>query len=164
MDNNELCHFGIKGQKWGVRRYQNPDGTLTEEGKRRQAKQEARQQTKQAKAEARIAKKNRRKYNLSGLSDDELSKRTARINAEKNYISAQMELNKLNPKHKSLGQKFIESVWGNMVKPALEDTGKRWVAKQLRAAMNVRTKDDVKYDQANLNKNSGNKGDDKDDD
>lgn len=28
-------HFGIKGQKWGVRRYQNPDGTLTEEGKRR---------------------------------------------------------------------------------------------------------------------------------
>lgn len=30
-----LCHHGIKGQKWGVRRYQNPDGTLTEEGKKR---------------------------------------------------------------------------------------------------------------------------------
>ena len=29
----ELIHWGIKGQKWGVRRYQNPDGTLTEEGK-----------------------------------------------------------------------------------------------------------------------------------
>ena len=28
-------HHGIKGQKWGVRRYQNPDGTLTEEGKKR---------------------------------------------------------------------------------------------------------------------------------
>jgi hypothetical protein len=28
-----LQHHGIKGQKWGVRRYQNPDGTLTEEGK-----------------------------------------------------------------------------------------------------------------------------------
>ena len=27
-------HHGIKGQKWGVRRYQNPDGTLTEEGKK----------------------------------------------------------------------------------------------------------------------------------
>lgn len=27
-------HHGIKGQKWGVRRYQNPDGSLTEEGKK----------------------------------------------------------------------------------------------------------------------------------
>lgn len=31
-----LVHHGILGQKWGVRRYQNPDGTLTAEGKRRQ--------------------------------------------------------------------------------------------------------------------------------
>lgn len=30
-----LEHHGVKGQKWGVRRYQNPDGTLTVEGKRR---------------------------------------------------------------------------------------------------------------------------------
>lgn len=30
-----LAHHGIKGMKWGIRRYQNPDGTLTEEGKRR---------------------------------------------------------------------------------------------------------------------------------
>ena len=31
----ELYHWGIKGMKWGVRRYQNKDGTLTEAGKRR---------------------------------------------------------------------------------------------------------------------------------
>lgn len=30
-----LCHHGIKGQKWGVRNYQKPDGTYTEEGKKR---------------------------------------------------------------------------------------------------------------------------------
>lgn len=31
----ELYHHGIKGQRWGVRRYQNPDGTLSEAGRRR---------------------------------------------------------------------------------------------------------------------------------
>lgn len=31
----ELYHHGIKGQKWGVRRYQNPDGSLTAEGQKR---------------------------------------------------------------------------------------------------------------------------------
>lgn len=30
-----LQHFGIKGQKWGIRRFENPDGTLTAEGKKR---------------------------------------------------------------------------------------------------------------------------------
>lgn len=30
-----LAHHGIEGQKWGVRRFQNPDGTLTEDGKKR---------------------------------------------------------------------------------------------------------------------------------
>ncbi len=35
-----LVHHGIKGQKWGVRRYQNKDGSLTSQGKKRYQKVE----------------------------------------------------------------------------------------------------------------------------
>lgn len=35
MENKYLYHHGILGMKWGVRRFQNKDGTLTEAGKRR---------------------------------------------------------------------------------------------------------------------------------
>lgn len=38
--NGELRHAGIKGMKWGVRRYQNKDGSLTPAGKKRYAKEE----------------------------------------------------------------------------------------------------------------------------
>ena len=34
-DENSLSHYGVKGQKWGQRNYQNPDGTYTELGKER---------------------------------------------------------------------------------------------------------------------------------
>ena len=41
-----LEHHGIPGQKWGVRRYQNPDGSLTDKGKKRVAKLNSKVDTK----------------------------------------------------------------------------------------------------------------------
>lgn len=43
-----LCHHGIKGQKWGVRRFQNKDGSLTSSGKKRYLSEEQKAKIKKA--------------------------------------------------------------------------------------------------------------------
>lgn len=45
--NRYLVHHGIKGQKWGVRRFENPDGTLTEAGKKRYNKEQTKSRNKE---------------------------------------------------------------------------------------------------------------------
>ena len=42
MNNNELYHYGVVGMKWGVRRYQNADGSLTYAGKKKALKMQSR--------------------------------------------------------------------------------------------------------------------------
>ena len=62
FQSNYLAHHGILGMKWGIRRYQNKDGTLTEEGRRRAGLGEARQVREEGKLKANSV---RRSTNVS---------------------------------------------------------------------------------------------------
>lgn len=94
--NNYLYHHGIKGMKWGVRRYQNKDGSLTPAGKRRikedgtfKSNKEYRKEIESERYELR--KKYNKKYGVDKAYDDadeEVYKRAEKLGydpADMNY-------------------------------------------------------------------------------
>lgn len=80
---SELYHYGVLGMKWGVRRYQNKDGSLTSAGKKRYSK-EYKKQAKKVTQDIR--------NNLGRLSDEANVEVAERFNREqerkygKNYM------------------------------------------------------------------------------
>lgn len=85
-----LVHHGIEGQRWGVRRYQNEDGSLTSEGKKRLLEESgaAIRTGKTLESLNKIAtgpKSKTVRKDYSKLTDAELQKRVNRLNLEENY-------------------------------------------------------------------------------
>ena len=105
MDNYELYHYGIMGMKWGVRRYQNPDGTLTPAGKRRLARREKKEARKIHPSDDYKRVSNIRKKHISELTNQELQDLNKRLSLEKNY----RDLNKKKNKGKAAVDIFIKT-------------------------------------------------------
>lgn len=122
--NGELYHWGIKGMKWGVRRYQNKDGSLTPAGKKRYDDSEGEKATP---AKRKSAK---------DMTDEELGRAIARARAEDEYNRLRPEKPSGSEKKPSFAKRFMEDA----IKPALINSGR----KAMESAMDKVIKDILK--------------------
>lgn len=91
---NEICHWGIKGQRWGFRRFQNEDGSLTPEGelrynqdKQKAARGNAAEMYKTKKYKAKLAlKQEKQKVKDAAELAKTAKKEQAKLNAEDRII------------------------------------------------------------------------------
>ena len=166
MDNSyELYHHGILGMKWGVRRFQNSDGSLTPEGKlrygydykkgkyrrlslseRRAVKRRNKQLEKARKvAEAEKQNKSPRNKKITEMTDKQLQKYIDRMNLEKSALEIRNKVKELDPKPVSKGERFMNSMIDKVVIPTVQKAGEQFVAALVKKATESPKKAPDKY-------------------
>lgn len=127
MENNyiltstgELYHWGVKGMKWGVRRYQNKDGSLTPRGRKRQKELSADEKERAAR---KADLKNRRT-----MSDADLKKKIERLKMEK-------EFKNLTNEDINSGKTFVNEIMSSAGKKVLTIAAAGAMAYGVKAAM-----------------------------
>lgn len=95
-----VAHHGIMGQRWGVRRFQNPDGTLTAKGRKRYNKYEKqlkKQNTRLSNKNGKLAEK-RAKVIKSSNNVSKVNKKVAKINNKMQKNRLKREYNNIQLK------------------------------------------------------------------
>ncbi len=132
QNTDELYHHGVLGMKWGRRRYQNKDGSLTPAGKKR-ANKLLKQYSKVTGKKIIIKKKtvegNHEEKTIKDMTNEELKSRTTRMNLESDYINAKTRLSSLTKKPEtkqqvSKGKQFTNKVMKEVVGPSAVQAGK----------------------------------------
>ena len=123
--NSNLQHHGIKGQKWGVRRFQNKDGSLTLAGKRRQKQDDGPIHEDYSKSHDTKS--------VKSMSDKELRDRINRLNMERQYAQ-------LTATEKSMGKKIVSEVLLNVGKELAKEYLKNYAKKGIEEALKRRVK------------------------
>ena len=127
QNTDELYHHGVPGQRWGFRRYQNPDGTLTPAGRRR-ANKLAEKYAKVTGKKLIVKKKSvqgnekPKPKTISEMSDQEIQAKINRMRLEDTYMS--MIASRAPKPQVSRGKRFVNNIKRNVIAPALTEAGR----------------------------------------
>lgn len=153
-------HHGIHGMHWGVRRYQNKDGSLTAAGRKRINQLDSEYQRLTGKklsksSESNTVKKTSAKpKKISEMTNEEIQEKINRIRLERTLES-------LTPKEISSGEKFAKFIGDSTVKIAKERGIKvagDLFEKKLREMTGLRNSNNNNNNNNNNNRNNGNNG------